>query len=439
MKKSGYTLAEALISLGIIGIIAAILLPLINGIKVNEEKVMYLKAHDSVINIVKNLAKNSREYNICKDINAEESANCSKVPLFNTQKSFSNPDAVGDEKLCRLMADALNGKDVACSSEVYPAASYSDSTVFNPPSFVTQNGMRWRVSPQIQTNFIGTERGQFEAAIYVDVNGSEKGKNCLYDSVNCTNPDIFKFLVGANGDVVPADAKGVSYLGNRKSWIGKDSTGTVGTIASTFSLTPCKLSAKHELCINSGGTWNSSTGTCRCRIGSTWDDVVGCKAIEDPVIDDPKIKKDPIVDPIGGLEIKPPKEDSCSKKMVNFVRIVVGPGGENFSNYSVSYNCNSFGGNNERNSANACIEAEQDPATPISVTIGGTQYSRAPITMDDKVVSIGTIRHFEEVYIESISPKCDDKYAYEYNTNSGNSGYVDTGKSDGKVDFKLRY
>ena len=43
--KKGYTLAEILIALAIVGVISAVMLPLVNKYSPDAEKVMYLKTY----------------------------------------------------------------------------------------------------------------------------------------------------------------------------------------------------------------------------------------------------------------------------------------------------------------------------------------------------------------------------------------------------------
>ena len=48
-KKFGYTLAEVLIALGIVGFISAIMLPMINKVKPDPTKVTYIKTFDAIM------------------------------------------------------------------------------------------------------------------------------------------------------------------------------------------------------------------------------------------------------------------------------------------------------------------------------------------------------------------------------------------------------
>ena len=48
MQKFGYTLAETLIALGIVGVLAALMLPMINKIKPDTTNISYLKVYDVI-------------------------------------------------------------------------------------------------------------------------------------------------------------------------------------------------------------------------------------------------------------------------------------------------------------------------------------------------------------------------------------------------------
>jgi hypothetical protein len=60
--------------------------------------------------------------------------------------------------------------------------------------------------------------GTYQTDIYFDVDGKDKGPNCLYNSVSCKEPDTFKLIIGADGTVVPGDAYGYEYRKKHSSW-----------------------------------------------------------------------------------------------------------------------------------------------------------------------------------------------------------------------------
>ena len=234
MKKHGFTLAELLITLGIIGVVSALILPAINKLMPDENKILYLKAYDTLLNTTKAIAYNSNIYPLCKD---DDNINCSSFPLLNTQKpsvsQFNNANYEGKVKFCNLLAYSfgINSSNISCDSNsyTYSSANYS-------PSFVTPNGMQWKVVQQQYSVTPATSGGSanFQIDIYVDINGN-KGDNCMFaaDS-NCSKPDRFKFLVAATGEIVPADPMGQKYIASRTSLSKKQMKDLNNTVLSTL-------------------------------------------------------------------------------------------------------------------------------------------------------------------------------------------------------------
>ena len=231
IKKFGFTLAEILVTLTIIGIVAALIVPAISNLRPDKNKTAYLQVYDTISQTVKSLASNSRLYPVCNNPNVEDNVNCSQYPLLNTSRpldnQYNNAIYQGDRKLCSLMALSLGvaEDDIHCSNTTYTfnAANYTNG--FANESFVTKNGMRWRIVPQIAT-YTNNFEARFQNDIYVDIDPSNndidgEDRSCIFDEENCTQPDIFKFMVGADGKVVPADPMGRLYISGRKSLVKK--------------------------------------------------------------------------------------------------------------------------------------------------------------------------------------------------------------------------
>ncbi len=219
MKKQGFTLAEFLMTLGVIGVVTAFLIPAISNAMPDGNKTMYLKTYDTLSDTVKSLATNSRIYTVCDNTN---NVDCSANPLLNVQRPIMSPlnqDAryQGQAKLCNLLALSfgVTTDNTSCTADAY---NYSDNTFKDNLSFITKNGMQWKVAQQVYS--IADGNAQYQTDIYVDVNGN-KGNNCLYSN-DCQKPDIFKFMVAASGEVVPADPMGRKYLETRSSLLKKD-------------------------------------------------------------------------------------------------------------------------------------------------------------------------------------------------------------------------
>ena len=199
--KRAFTLAEVLITVGIVGVIAALVMPAISHLKPDKNKTAYLQAYDTITDTVKSLAGNSKLYPVCKDPEDADNINCSQYPLFNTNRPldnrFNNANYQGDRKLCSLMGWSLgvNEDDMNCSNAAYAfnAANYTNG--FANASFTTKNGMRWRVVPAVAST-ANDNRAQYQTDIYIDVdptnnNVNGQDRSCIYNQDSCTQPDIF--------------------------------------------------------------------------------------------------------------------------------------------------------------------------------------------------------------------------------------------------------
>ena len=221
--KKGYTLAEVLICVAIIGVLAAILVPLANKFKPDATKAMYVKTYDTLVQVTRDIASNANLYPISKVVDNTKIIDYSKAPLFNLQEVKIGSDSSGQTqiyggdaaKFCQLLSLAYTtGLDNAgsCSAS---KVTYSDSSSFNNPSFTTMQGMQYLVG----TDTDGTTK--YQTDVYVDINGSG-GNNCIYNSKECKKPDRFQFIITGDGHVVPADPMGQEYLKTRMNWRKSD-------------------------------------------------------------------------------------------------------------------------------------------------------------------------------------------------------------------------
>ena len=249
MKRKGFTLAEILISLAIIGIIVAIGFPAVNSMKPDKNKMMYLKVHDELKNEIASLATDSSLFPACKD-DGGDGIECASHPLLNTMlpvnKKFSGSKYEGNKKLCNLMAYYLNVSDANCSESTYSFNAGTFNADFNSKkSFTTQNGVQWWIIPQANSASGGT--ASYQTDIYVDIDSSSESPNCIYNKNSCKNPDRFKFMVSADASVIAADPMGEMYINTRKSYLKtKKQNITSDTILAdlnsdlkTFEYEPC--------------------------------------------------------------------------------------------------------------------------------------------------------------------------------------------------------
>lgn len=224
MKKNGYTLAEVLVTLGVIGLIAAITGPLITKFTPDAEKIAYLKTYDMLSKTINEIARNQTFY---PPIFEDEKglANFANAPLLNLSEVKIGDITIGDitngnyNKIAKLFGYYTGLKkleEVNNIKDDYQSEKYKEEET---PDFITKDGAGIYMTTKISTfkEEDGTKE-DYQTEVYVDINGTDKGKNCLYDSTTCVKPDIFKFILTAAGEVIPADAMGNGYFKTRNSW-----------------------------------------------------------------------------------------------------------------------------------------------------------------------------------------------------------------------------
>ena len=214
MKKHGFTLAELLIVLGIAGVVAAVILPAINGLMPDKTKINYLKVYDELGSNIKSMVADTSLFPILLKEGSTD-IDVSKYPLVNNSQPLKAPfkddtKYSGDKKFCNLLAFSM-GVDDSCKTTSYPAQS----------SFTTSNGMEWWISQTKREINTAENKISYQTDIYVDVDSSKKSSNCMYGEDNCKQPDRFKFLLAADGRLVPADPVGVHYINTRKNLLKK--------------------------------------------------------------------------------------------------------------------------------------------------------------------------------------------------------------------------
>lgn len=215
MKKLAYTLAEALIAMAVIGIIAAITLPMINKFIPDGNKALYLKTYDSLVEITQALVANRSLYPIT---NEGDGTIYTNYPLYNTNftAAVDGTNYGGNvAKYCQLLATSFGDVPTNCSSNTLPAEpSWTEANI----SFTAPNGVTFMVYTDA-----GLENGasgrlvRYRSDVYIDVDGIEKGNNCTFDAASCKQPDRFKFEVASDGKIIASDIKGQEYLATRMS------------------------------------------------------------------------------------------------------------------------------------------------------------------------------------------------------------------------------
>ncbi len=182
-KKPGISLAEMLLALAILGILAAILMPVLKSAQPDKLEALHKKGNYIVEHVVADIAFDEDLY-----------------PPTQTKTGLGSIGAVtvdgvtyaGEEKFCELFASRVNkapGSTTNCSA--------------GKKTFTSIEGIDWYLPI---SNFDGSKPYE---EIKFDVNGAQ-GPNCRYDEASCPHPDTFVYYLKPTGKLYTNEPTGVS-------------------------------------------------------------------------------------------------------------------------------------------------------------------------------------------------------------------------------------
>lgn len=207
-KKLGFTLAETLITLAIIGVVAAFTIPAMKSLAPNKNKIMLRKAYYTIEQIIEKMINDNVNYPTNRTVKV---GGYTYLQGFNYTTQTTNTS----NKFCYFFTDNLNTiGNITC-----PAIGTATA---HPPAFVvnTTDGISWflggfKMSEQLA---FPVNPLLYWTVIYVDVNGADNSPNCLDDTgiltINylpnypshpytdgCSNPDTFIFGIRFDGKI----------------------------------------------------------------------------------------------------------------------------------------------------------------------------------------------------------------------------------------------
>ena len=124
MRKRGYTLTEALIALGIVGVVSALVLPFAKSCMPDSQKVVYLKTYDSIVSAVRSVSTSPSLYNKLAD-DGDYLYNTSNYPLLDTytEKVINGKNCgTGVGSFKNVLREMFKGEDYGTSGNEFVVA-----------------------------------------------------------------------------------------------------------------------------------------------------------------------------------------------------------------------------------------------------------------------------------------------------------------------------
>lgn len=226
MKNKGFSLAEVVITLAIIGVVATLTMSTVFRHRPNQEMLMLKKVYYLAGRIVNELINDEDLY----PANAAQTSTHSGFG-YDDAATYHEVTYQGNTKFCKTFAARMNVKGdnedaIKCESDYStpkqketPKGTFTtidDVVWFMPISSFRSNGKDEDGNELSNEEINEDNNRQATQSIYVDVNGNE-GPNCLaqnFDNTECgpKGPDRFQIHVDRWGKMSPVGQISQEYL-----------------------------------------------------------------------------------------------------------------------------------------------------------------------------------------------------------------------------------
>lgn len=217
MKNNAFTLAEVLITLGIIGVVAAMTLPaLVNRVNGAQNRTALLKSYSIFTQALQSLEA-AQGY-------PAKRANYAHHTLAPSLKKYLK--IAKDCNLSSCVGGTTEGNDTLVSAvyKNYNQSAYAPSYFFDDGQYLLNDGMILMIEDNTATG--GSNTGTGSMFLTVDVNGLKKKPNAW-------GHDLFTFqIMNDSGKLMPMGAEGTVYSDVNR-YCSKTSTERLNGIACT--------------------------------------------------------------------------------------------------------------------------------------------------------------------------------------------------------------
>lgn len=223
MKKPGFTLAEIMVAIGVLGVLSAMLIPTIAKIAPDKNKVMFKKAYYTLERAADNMINDDNNY----PSNAIDT-------LANVIRGFNYTTATTNtsNKFCYFLSDELNTVGtVSCpATNATGTGTFTTTdgikwTVYIPISDATTTGNANLAANQTASSQFPLNSTLYTTLITVDVNPASNSSNCSEDALSnptvsaCsagTSPDTFRINIRYDGklQIPTTDTNATNILSN---------------------------------------------------------------------------------------------------------------------------------------------------------------------------------------------------------------------------------